>query len=77
MLLQNKKIILIDEGLNAVDINLERRILKNIFDTYKNSTIIIVSHRTENIDLFDQVIKIEDGNCSQVINKVKEDYAYD
>ena len=31
MLLKPSKIMLIDEGLNAIDINLERKILKNIF----------------------------------------------
>lgn len=69
MLLQNKKIILIDEGLNAVDINLERKILKNIFNNYKNNTILVVSHRKENIDLFNQVIKIEHGSNIEIINK--------
>lgn len=70
-LLQGKDIILIDEGLNAIDVNLERKILKNIFSRYKNKTIIIVSHRCENIDLFDQVISFKDG---QVINDIKKNY---
>ncbi len=61
MLLQNKKIILIDEGLNAVDVNLEKKILENIFNNFKNNTIIVVSHRMENLNLFNQVIKIDDG----------------
>ena len=60
-LLKKSNIILIDEGLNAVDINLERKILKNIFNKYKDKTIIIVSHRLANIDLYDKVIKIQQG----------------
>ena len=51
-------ILLIDEGLNQVDVNKERIILKNIFKKYKDKTIIIVSHRMDNNDLFDQMIKI-------------------
>lgn len=58
-LLKQSKIILIDEGLNEIDINLERKILKNIFKFYSNKTIIIVSHRLNNMDLFDKVIKLE------------------
>ena len=61
MLLKKAKIILIDEGLNAVDINLERKILKNIFLEYMNSTIIVISHRYENLDLFNRVIHINNG----------------
>jgi ATP-binding cassette subfamily B protein len=76
MLLKDANIILIDEGLNAIDINLERKILKNIFNKYSNKTIIVVSHRRENIDLFDKVIYLEQGN---LINEFKrpEEYSYD
>ena len=60
-LLKESKIILIDEGLNEVDSNLERKILKNIFKYYHDKTFIIVSHRLDNIDLFDKVIRLENG----------------
>ena len=62
MLLKPSKIIIIDEGLNAIDVALERKILENIFLKYTNRTIIIVSHRMENLDLFDKVIRLEGGN---------------
>lgn len=60
-LLKKFNILIIDEGLNQVDTNLERRILKKLFSKYKNKTIIIISHRVENLDLFDRKIVIESG----------------
>jgi len=60
-LLKKSHIILIDEGLNEIDINLERKILKNIFTYYQEKIIIIVSHRHDNIDLYNKVITIEEG----------------
>ena len=60
-LLKKFEILIIDEGLNQLDINLERKILKNIFKKYKYKTIIIISHRLDNADLFDNLIKIEKG----------------
>ena len=60
-LLKSSDIILIDEGLNQVDVGLERKILTNIFNKYKNKTIIVVTHRYENIDLFDKKICLENG----------------
>ena len=60
-LLKQAQIILIDEGLSQVDISLERKILKNIFSEFKDRTFIIVSHRMENIDLYDRVVKINSG----------------
>ena len=71
MLLKPSKIVLIDEGLNAIDINLERKILKNIFSKYKEKTFIIVSHRIENIDLFHRVIELDSGFMKQNIHKEK------
>ena len=67
-LLKEGKIIMIDEGLSQIDINLERKILKNMFYYFYDSTIIIVSHRKENIDLYDRVIKIDNGS---VINSIR------
>lgn len=72
MLLKPSKIILIDEGLNAVDINLERKILKNIFSKYNNHTIIVVSHRIENLDLFNKVIHLERGIIIEELSYPKE-----
>lgn len=60
-LLKETNIIMIDEGLNEIDIALERKILTNIFYYYQEKTFIIVSHRHDNIDLYNQVIKIEEG----------------
>lgn len=60
-LLSKFNILLIDEGLNQVDVSLERKILKNIFSRYKDKTIIFVSHRLENLDLYDHLIELENG----------------
>ena len=65
MLLKANKIMLIDEGLNAVDINLERIILKNIFNEYSKNTIIVISHRIDNLDLFDHMICFENGKIKE------------
>ena len=61
-LLKKSSIILIDEGLNQIDTKLERKILSNIFEKYKDKTIIIISHRKENADMFDRIININNGN---------------
>lgn len=68
-LLKNTPIIMLDEALNEIDITLERKILKNIFIYYYNKTIIIVSHRHDNMDLYDKVIYIENGSLKEVKTK--------
>ena len=68
-LLSPFKYLLIDEGMNQMDKNLERRILKRMFDKYFDKTIIIVSHRLENMDLFDKVVLMENGKIKEVREK--------
>ena len=60
-LLRKFNILIIDEGLSQVDIDMERRILKKMFMRFKDKTIIVISHRLDNLDLFDSVIKLEKG----------------
>ena len=62
-------ILIIDEGLSQVDINMERKILKNLFENYNDKTIIFISHRLENMDLFNQVIKLKKGRISDELYK--------
>lgn len=57
-LLGNKKILILDETMNEIDIKSEREIIKKIKTEY-NITFILISHRNINSDLFDKVIKIE------------------
>ena len=63
------KVLLIDEGLNQMDVNLERRILKGLFSKYHDKTIIIVSHRLDNLDLYDRNIEIKDGKIVKDVKK--------
>ncbi|MBQ9071667.1 MAG: peptidase domain-containing ABC transporter [Bacilli bacterium] len=67
-LLKKFEILIIDEGLSQVDVNLERKILKNIFKYFKDKTIIMISHRLDNLDLFDNLVRIENG----VVNDVRK-----
>lgn len=60
-LLNDFEILLIDEGLSQVDINLEKEILKDLIEYLKRKTIIFVSHRNENKDLFNKVINLKNG----------------
>lgn len=70
-LIKTFNILIIDEGLNQIDVNLERQILKKLFKTYSDKTIIVISHRHDNIDLYDQMIAFEaNRKVSSVIKNV-------
>ena len=68
-LLRPFNILIIDEGLDEVDLNTERIILKNMFKKYDDKTIIVISHRLDNIDLYNHLIEIKDGKVIKDIRK--------
>lgn len=71
-LLKKSNIIMIDEGFSQIDIETEREILQNIFRYFYNKTFIVISHRTENLDLYNRIIKIKEGKIKE-ISEVKSE----
>lgn len=74
--LQNFSMLIIDEGFSGLDINLERKIIKKLFKVYNDKTIIIVSHKLNNLDLFDRFIKLEKGVITLDESKAKGEFLY-
>lgn len=64
-ILKNSDIYIFDEASSQIDSKTERLILKNIFELLPNKTIIVISHRSDNKDLFHQMIQMEKGVCHE------------
>lgn len=56
-LLRNTDYIILDETLNEIDIESERKIIERIKAEY-NKTLILISHRKSNIDLFNKRVEV-------------------
>jgi ATP-binding cassette subfamily B protein len=61
-LLKNSQIYIFDESMNEINVSLERKILSNIFNNYTDKTIIVITHRLNNTDLYDRVILLDNKN---------------
>jgi ATP-binding cassette subfamily B protein len=59
-IVKQSSIYIFDEALNQVDVEKERTILKEVFNYLKGKTIIYISHRFDNSDMFDNQINMED-----------------
>ena len=57
-LFSKANILIYDESFSEIDIDKERKILKYIFEKNAKKTIIVISHRFSNEDLFNLKIKI-------------------
>ena len=60
-LIKNSDVYIFDESFSALDIKSERIVLKNIFLYLKNKTVIVISHRFNNRDLYQKFILIDKG----------------
>jgi len=60
-ILKEGDIYIFDESLSNLDIKLEREILENIIKYLDGKTIIVVSHRFYNEDLFTRKIELKEG----------------
>mgnify|MGYP003705992437 CR=1 FL=1 len=59
------EILVLDEATNALDLNTEMNIMRNIKSLKGKKTIIIVSHNKENLKDCDRVYKINKGSVIQ------------
>ena len=63
-ILKNANIYIFDESISQLDIESERKMLIKIFKAFSKKTIIFVSHRFDNKDLFDNICFIREGHIN-------------
>ena len=60
-MLTNANLYIFDESFSHLDIEMERKILKYLFENYHDKTFIVISHRKSNLDLYNQIIRVGKG----------------
>lgn len=66
-LLRRPRLMILDEATNALDPQVERRVIANLASLPDRPTIVAISHRTGALDLFDQVYRMEDGQLGRSV----------
>ena len=76
-LLNKNKIIILDDPFSAVDMKTEEKIIENLRNNYKNSLIILVSHRLAIFSKINNIILLKSdktsdyGTHNELMNKSK------
>ena len=60
-IIKNPSILILDDSLSAVDTETEEKILQGINKIFKNTTVIIISHRISTVENADEIIYLKDG----------------
>ena len=68
MLYKNPEIIILDEATNALDEETELQILKSIEKFKQTKTIIIITHKKDNLFFCDKKFLIENNSISLIEN---------
>ncbi len=64
-LLEQKKIIVLDDPFSAVDMKTEEKIIENLRSRYRRSIIIIISHRLAIFDKIDHILLLNEDGTSE------------
>lgn len=60
-ILRRPRLLMLDEATNALDLPAERRLLQHLFALDPSPAVLMVTHRRENLDLFDRVLEMREG----------------
>jgi len=61
VILRNTDIICLDEASSNIDPNTNALLHQQIFKFAEDKTLLVITHRLENIDQFDRVVVMEKG----------------
>jgi len=65
-LLCDRQVLLIDDGLSAVDVETEQEVFNGLKHYFKNKSIIIISNRTKLLSMTDRIIVLADGKIENI-----------
>ena len=65
-ILDNKKILIFDDSLSAVDTETDVKIRKALHEKQENSTTIIITHRVQTAKDADMIVVLEDGTIKDI-----------
>ena len=64
-LLSEPKMLILDEATSALDFESEKIIVDNLINSYRDLTVIFISHRLQTLENADLIIMMEDGKIAE------------
>ncbi|RUM57409.1 MAG: ABC transporter ATP-binding protein [Persephonella sp.] len=71
LFLKNPEILIIDEGTSALDVETEEKVAKELIKSFKDKTVLMITHRLSLLNVVDRVIVMENGKIVEE-GRVKE-----
>ncbi len=61
LFLKNPEIVILDEATSALDTGTESRLIRNIWEFFRDRTMLVVAHRPSNVANCDRIVVLRDG----------------
>ncbi len=61
LFLKNPEIVILDEATSALDTSTESRLIRNIWEFFRDRTMLVVAHRLSNVANCDRIVVLRDG----------------
>jgi len=65
-LYNNPELLILDEATSALNDEIEKEIMRSIYDLQKNLTIIIISHKNSILTRCNVIYEMKDGQLSKI-----------
>ena len=65
-LMRNASILILDDSVSAVDTDTEKTILRNLCETRRGKTTILIAHRISTVQSLDKIILLDNGKVVDV-----------
>ena len=62
---ESAPVLILDEPTSAIDAEAEANIFENLYDVYRDKSLIIVSHRFSTVRNADKIIVLKDGAIAE------------
>ena len=63
---KDSKILIFDEATSALDFETERKVVLNLKDNFKGSTIFFITHRLATVSKADMIVMMENASISEM-----------
>lgn len=65
-LYNDPEILVLDEATNALDIKTEKKIIDLLLPMRNKKTVIMITHRTWDMELFDSILEVKGNKCLEI-----------
>ena len=62
MILKQPRLLILDEATSALDLDTEKRLTRNIAESYKDKTVLFITHRLASLKNADKILVLDNGS---------------